>query len=262
MAITDRTRKVLWGRSGTRCAICRLEVVLDATASDDESVVGEECHIVSGQTAGPRHEPAFPKEDVDSYENLILLCRVHHKLIDDQPETYTSEVLKQIKANHEKWVKDKLNDNVELKPVRLRRVKENTLPLLIRLTAGKDILNLVDGACSFSFDHDDLASEQEVELVGAFIQEARDWGEIGPDLEPAQKIRTGFELTESIEQLEQAGFYVFGGREVHRLEGGAGAPSPWSIAILRVLRKTNPSIVVVGPDDLRAETAQHSAAKE
>ena len=47
MAINDKTRKVLWGRSGNRCAICRRELVLDATTVDDVSVVGEECHIVS-----------------------------------------------------------------------------------------------------------------------------------------------------------------------------------------------------------------------
>ena len=47
MALSGKTRKVLWGRSGNRRAICRREIVLDATPSDDASVVGDECHIVS-----------------------------------------------------------------------------------------------------------------------------------------------------------------------------------------------------------------------
>ena len=94
MAISDKTRKVLWGRSANRCAICRQELVIEATLRDDESVVGEECHIVSAQTNGPRYDPALLRQPLDSYNNLILLCRVHHKMVDDQPETYTVEILK------------------------------------------------------------------------------------------------------------------------------------------------------------------------
>lgn len=144
-AMTDKTRKLLWGRSGNRCAICRLELAIDATACDDASLVGEECHIVSGQTTGPRHDPVLPKEETDSYNNMILLCRVHHKLVDDQHETYTTPLLKQIKANHETWVREKLAETSRLPQVRLKRVKENILPYLVRLTSGKDILNLLDG---------------------------------------------------------------------------------------------------------------------
>ena len=56
-----------------------------------------------------------------------------------------------------------------------------------------------------------------------------------------------------LENLEQAGFWVFGGREVRRLEGGVAAPSPFTVAILQVLRTTNPDIIKV---DLAAATEQ------
>jgi hypothetical protein len=46
MGISDRTRKILWGRSGNRCALCRRELVEEGTAVDAESVVGDECHII------------------------------------------------------------------------------------------------------------------------------------------------------------------------------------------------------------------------
>src|SRR5579864_8713753 len=108
MAITDKTRKILWGRSGNRCAICRWELVIDATAADDESVVGEECHITSGRGQGPRYDRSVPDERIDDAENLVLLCRVHHKMVDDQYETYTAELLRNLKQNHEKWVSSAL----------------------------------------------------------------------------------------------------------------------------------------------------------
>jgi hypothetical protein len=108
MPISEKTRKILWGRSGNKCALCRCEFVISRTASDDESVVGDECHIVSGNTQGPRHDPAFPVEQLDEPENLILLCKVHHKMVDDQYETYTVQMLQGLKENHEKWVSSTL----------------------------------------------------------------------------------------------------------------------------------------------------------
>jgi hypothetical protein len=40
----------------------------------------------------------------DHYTNLILLCRKHHKIIDDQPNYYTVERLREIKQQHEERV--------------------------------------------------------------------------------------------------------------------------------------------------------------
>jgi hypothetical protein len=41
---------------------------------------------------------------VDEYENLILLCKTHHKLVDDQPVKFDVTNLKRMKAKHEAWV--------------------------------------------------------------------------------------------------------------------------------------------------------------
>ena len=81
---------------------------MDATLQNDYSVVGDECHIVSGKPNGPRYESEFPVDVIDSYSSLILLCRVHHKIIGDQPETFTADILGQLKANHERWIADAL----------------------------------------------------------------------------------------------------------------------------------------------------------
>lgn len=73
MPITDKTRKVLWVRSGNQCAICKNKLVTEATEADDVFVVGEECHIISPRENGPRHDASYPNEKLDSYENPILL---------------------------------------------------------------------------------------------------------------------------------------------------------------------------------------------
>ncbi len=103
MSISDKTRKILWGRSGNRCSICKNELVIDATEQDDESIVAEECHIISPMPNGPRHDSSYPIEKLDSYDNLMLLCCTHHKMADDQSATFTTNILRQIKSNHELW---------------------------------------------------------------------------------------------------------------------------------------------------------------
>jgi hypothetical protein len=87
---------------------CRRELVMDATDTDDESLIGEECHIVGKSTDGPRGDISFPEEQLNKYGNLILLCRVHHKIVDDQPNTYSVELLKRLKTEHEEWVRQSL----------------------------------------------------------------------------------------------------------------------------------------------------------
>lgn len=100
---------MLWGRAANRCAICRMELVMDASETDDESLVGEACHIVAQSINGPRGIADLTQEQRDKFANLILLCNVHHKVIDDQPTTYTVEQLLTTKANHELWVRRQLN---------------------------------------------------------------------------------------------------------------------------------------------------------
>ncbi len=253
MSLSDKARKILWGRSGNRCAICKRELVIHATDRDYESVIGEECHVISSRSNGPRHDPSYPKEKLDSYENLILLCRVHHKLVDDQDSTFISEILLQMKSNHEVWVSEKLTDKQEPKPVKLRRIKQNIPNFLSRLVTGKQVLDTVTGASAYSFDHDELESQTEVDLVGGFLQSVQDWGDLSGDLESSDRVNAAYSLTQSLGDLENAGFFVFGGREVQILEGGSQlGRSDWPVAILQVLRRTNPEIMhlnLTGPQE-------------
>jgi len=46
-----------------------------------------------------------------------------------------------------------------------------------------------------------------------------------------------------IKELEAAGFWVFGEREVQRLEEGIEPPSAWPVALLKVIRSTNADII-------------------
>ncbi|NNH72470.1 HNH endonuclease [Nocardia uniformis] len=106
MTVEARDRKILWARSHNACAICRQPLVLNATETDRESVVGDEAHIVAQSGGGPR-AGLIPVSELDKYDNLILLCKVHHKQVDDQPMFFTAERLRRLKADHEQWAAQK-----------------------------------------------------------------------------------------------------------------------------------------------------------
>jgi hypothetical protein len=101
---------MLWGRAASRCSLpeCRQELVLDFLDTDDPSLVGEAAHIVAEQPEGPRGHSTLPLERRNTYANLILLCNVHHKQVDDQVNHFTVERLISIKADHESWVRSSL----------------------------------------------------------------------------------------------------------------------------------------------------------
>lgn len=114
MSIGAKTRKMLWGRLASRCLFpdCRRPLVEDETETDDSSIVGDEAHIVAREPDGPRGQSDLTPEERDDFSNLILLCKVHHKLVDDQPGTYTVNVLHRMKEEHLDWVSSNLDMDV------------------------------------------------------------------------------------------------------------------------------------------------------
>jgi hypothetical protein len=243
MAITDRTRKLLWGRSGNRCAICKQEMVIDRTEADPEAVVGDECHIISRKPNGPRYDPSLLEEERDAHDNLILLCRVHHKMVDDQPETYTVQILRQLKSNHEVWVSGKLSESQRPMRPRFRRVKQNIPTSLARLRTGSEVLAVVEGSCALSAGHDELDTQVAADLVASLFDTAKDWSDLADDLGPGRRVQIAFDLTQTLQSLEALGLFVFGAVEVQSLEGGMGGPVDWPVAILRVIHGDNKNIV-------------------
>jgi len=110
MSISLKTHKMLWGSFGNRCAFpsCKKILIEGQTDTDQESLIGEESHIVAKQLKGPRGKSSLTSSQRDNYENLLLLCKNHHKIIDDQPNKYTVEFLLHMKKEHLEWVNKNL----------------------------------------------------------------------------------------------------------------------------------------------------------
>lgn len=245
MPISDKNRKILWGRSGNRCAMCRHPLVVDQTEVDSESVVGDECHIISGANRGPRYDPVFSASKVDDISNLMLLCRVHHKMIDDQTETYTAELLRSIKKNHEGWVEEKLKGQPQAAPVRIRRIKSEIPTQLPVVQSGKELLGFAAGCQGSYQDYSDDLNDEEADLVGGFLQVVSDWVDLVEGLEPIERIRAARALDEEIKRLNECGFMVFAAIENQRMEGGIGGPSTIRVMHISVNRSSDSGVVIL-----------------
>lgn len=202
MAITDKTRKILWAKSGNRCSICKKELI-NKISEEGDFIVGEECHIISSQPNGPRHKENI--ENYDTYENLILLCRNHHKEIDSNVSTYTEEILQYIKTNHENWVKEALD-------VAGHNDKKQRPRFLRRITSGKELANILNGAYGLYKDYDDNLDIADIEYIGGIFQELSDYIDIYGDLELYDQVKADYGLNEMIKDLENHGFYLFADR--------------------------------------------------
>lgn len=95
----NKTLKRLFAVSGNRCAFPNCEnTIVDPTSG---TVVGVICHIKAQSPDGPRYDPSQTDEERHGFDNLLLMCPIHHRIIDSDPESYTVPRLKEIKAKHE-----------------------------------------------------------------------------------------------------------------------------------------------------------------
>ncbi len=112
---SGKDQKILFGKSASYCSHsdCDKPGISEETDLDPPVVLGEMCHIYGHSEGGPRFNPDLPPEERDCYDNLILLCGYHHKLVDKQPNTYTAEVLIEWKKQHERWVKERIEIGIQ-----------------------------------------------------------------------------------------------------------------------------------------------------
>lgn len=97
MTIANRDIKHLWARVGGQCSICDQDLT---------NTGGDVAHIVARQPDGARGDAELSPEQRDAYDNLILLCPNHHRLIDlTEPEKWSAERLRQVKADQEERIR-------------------------------------------------------------------------------------------------------------------------------------------------------------
>ncbi|MFV1851017.1 MAG: HNH endonuclease [Thalassospira sp.] len=114
MAISQKDIKLLWGRAGSKCAICRRDLCADKESVSASYTLGEQAHIVGEKKTAARGESLLEIEERNCYHNLILLCPTHHTEIDENEEDWPVERLYQTKSRHELWVRETLSSEADL----------------------------------------------------------------------------------------------------------------------------------------------------
>jgi len=109
MAIPQKDLKLLWGRTGNRCAICQHRLSEDKNSVNESFLLGEQAHIVSEELEGPRGKSPLSAEERNSYPNLILLCPICHTKIDKNIDDFPTERVHMLKSRHELWVEQTLS---------------------------------------------------------------------------------------------------------------------------------------------------------
>jgi len=241
MAISDKTRKFLWGKSGNRCAICKTELVTKKDNSAEFNI-GEECHIISSKTNGPRYIDGLI--DYNQYENLLLLCRNHHKEIDELVDTYNEEVLRYLKTNHENWVKTTLKNAAE-------EISGNEKPLfLAQVTSGKDLYNIINGVYGYNTDYDESDIKSEMDFIAYVLETIRDYGDLTGMSDP-DPVNMAYEFRQLLEQIDKRGYMLFADRGNQPMFPGNPKSEDWTVATLILKKKENPEIIKVDLSDYK-----------
>ncbi len=105
------------------------------------TVSAEIAHIRSGSQQGPRHVPGF--DAVNEPENLLLLCPLHHKPVDEKASVYTIEELEEWK---EQQIACGVGAELEQQEIEVLATKLDALiDLLTRATTLELSCSLVSG---------------------------------------------------------------------------------------------------------------------
>lgn len=110
-------RMRLAAASGGRCEFPGCHAYLFAHhVTLTEGNFAEAAHIVGFKEAGPRGRGLRPnRSEINAFDNLMLLCARCHKLIDDDPGSYSVSLLRSYKTEHERRIHELTEIGPELK---------------------------------------------------------------------------------------------------------------------------------------------------
>lgn len=141
---TERTIKKLFALSRNRCAYpnCETPIVHETGA-----ITGDVCHIKAASLGGPRFDPGQTDAERHAFENLVLMCKVHHQVVDSNPVRFTVDLLKDMKAMRESDGDIELSMEAARMAVKLKEATD------IILHAGRDAQVMVGSPGGIQAQH-------------------------------------------------------------------------------------------------------------
>lgn len=210
------------------------------------------CHKFCGNNMEVHHIKARAEGGQDIYENAIPLCFDCHAEVRQYDPKHPKGIKfteKELIMHRDEWYRKvkqgvKENDKQErIEPLKMLHLKDYQNIKLHKIDEGKQLISYIDGTCGINYDEETQTLE-EVKLVGEFVQYVKEIMDFDDLIdEPYDRIMSGFNLTQSIKELDDAGFWVFAGKENQKLVGGIGDPTLFPVLIMRIVRKDSSEII-------------------
>lgn len=211
------------------------------------------CHKFCGNNMEVHHIKARAEGGQDIYENAIPLCFNCHAEVRQYDPKHPKGIKfteKELIMHRDEWYRkvkqgvDKENEKKErIEPLKILHQKDYQNIMLHKIDEGKQLISYIDGTCGISYNEETQTLE-EVKLVGEFVQYVKEIMDFDDLIdEPYDRIMSGFNLTQSIKELDDAGFWVFAGKENQKLVGGIGDPTLFPVLIMRIVRKDSSEII-------------------
>lgn len=227
MAFSEETRIKALVSCGRRCCIC---------------------HKFCGNNMEIHHIKAKADGGSDDFENAIPLCFDCHAEVRQYDSKHPKGIKfteKELIIHRDNWYK-KMQHYVP-EEEEIKKQEENLF--LHRASVGNDITQYLHGAYGISHNEQPETLEQ-AKLFGEFIQYLSDILDFDFLDDPQESVMTTYNLTESIKELENEGFWVFVGKEDKKLSKSEGHLEEIPIFLVRIVKKDSNEIIKITLEDL------------
>lgn len=186
--ITERNIKLLWGRSGNKCAVCKAAITEEGKGGCPFPV-GENAHIEGENPGAAHYNPNMTDKERADYANLILVCPTCHTKIDNDVQEYTVDKLVSIKKEHEKWV-------VESRRLAMPEITFAELEVIVKYLVAVPIFdsNITVIPPHEKIKRNNLSSEVGNLITTGMIQkkQVEKYLNENPDYQFSERLRAGF----------------------------------------------------------------------
>lgn len=208
------------------------------------------CHKFCGAKMEVHHIIAQYEGGSDDFENAIPLCFDCHAEVKAYNEKHPKGIKfspNELKTHRDNWYKTIKEANCsrqEIQPIRIVKPKSHEHLMLFKINSGKELMSLISDKSGMYFDYDEPNSREEAKMISDFQQYLEELIDIDSIVEPSEKVIMGFELNDTINELDCKGFWIFANQETHKIVGGiTNFSDNFPVLYVKLVRKTNADII-------------------
>jgi len=145
----------------------------------------------------------------------------------------------------------KKEEKIEIKPVSIKRKKENIPSSLIKINNGRELMPYLVNSDTYSENYDETKNNKEVEMISSFLEDISDYFMIKDDISISTKMKFQVGMNDKIKELNKFGYWIFVAVENYLIEGGVvETPTNYPVLHISFLRNNNSSIKQVRIDNI------------